>query len=725
MADKDRKAMSDEELATLLDAMNRQAVGYDSDEVSADQDSNLDRYLGKPYGDEEEGRSNAMSMDVAEVVDWALPDLLEPFISGDRIVEFEPSTLADEAWCETATDYVNHVFFKDNPGTIILHDTVKTAAIQKIGVIKSVWQEEEKVETQTLTGLSQAHVAELEADESVTIDETTAEPLTPEMVADPEMQAAFADGQVYTLKITRTKKQGCVKIHSIPPEEFKVSARTVDLESTEYVAHEIEVRRGELLDMGFEEKLVMELKSVARHREDSRADNRFPDENRRESPARDPMSDLILLVEEYPLLDVNGDGRLERLQVFRCNDTILEKQEITEHPFNAWTPDRIPHRLIGLALADKVKQTQKIKTHLTRNLLDNVYLANNPRIEVPESAMTDDTIDDLLNVRIGGLIRTKNPGQMMPVEVPDRSKTALEAILYMDGVREQQSGITRNGQAVNSEVVDPKSAYQSRKEDRNEQVRKRLMCRMIAETLLVPVFRKILKIIVTYQDFERMVRLSGKFVPIDPRTWHADLAATPSVGLGHTNREEELQAAMVIGEAQQLGKGLGIVGPEHFFETFSRMIHAVGWRFPEKFALDPTTPEGQQALQQIQQAQGQDPEMMKAEAKAQVDQAKAQHDAQMKEAKHAHEVQVAQIKAENDRRIAEMKAQQEYEIAHMRIEAEQEIARARMAAETELARWKAEMQAQLQREAMQTNAAVKMSANGGTMGTVRMGGKIG
>src|SRR5690554_5172917 len=162
MADKDRKAMSDEELATLLDAMNRQAVGYDSDEVSADQDSNLDRYLGKPYGDEEEGRSNAISMDVAEVVDWALPDLLEPFISGDRIVEFEPAKPDDEEWCEVASDYVNHIFFKENCGATILHDTVKTALIQKLGVSKSVWREKIKEETQTLTGLSELHLAELQ-----------------------------------------------------------------------------------------------------------------------------------------------------------------------------------------------------------------------------------------------------------------------------------------------------------------------------------------------------------------------------------------------------------------------------------------------------------------------------------------------------------------------------------------------------------------------------------
>ena len=63
--------MTPDELVTILDEENRRAVGYLSDEVRQDQDENLDRYLGRPYGDEDDGSSNAVSMDVAEVVDWA------------------------------------------------------------------------------------------------------------------------------------------------------------------------------------------------------------------------------------------------------------------------------------------------------------------------------------------------------------------------------------------------------------------------------------------------------------------------------------------------------------------------------------------------------------------------------------------------------------------------------------------------------------------------------
>jgi hypothetical protein len=745
MAAKKPKGMSDDELVPLLEEMNRQAIGYQSDEVSIDQDSNLDRYLGKPYGDEEEGRSNAMSMDVAEVVDWALPDLLEPFLSGDRFVEFEPQKETDVEWCDTASDYANHIFFKDNSGVIILHDTVKTACIQKLGVIKTTWREEEKTETQTLTGVSAAHMAELQADPSITIDEASGVPIAQAGI-EPDLAQAFEDGQVYTVHITRTSKRGCVKMASVPPEEFKVSSRTSDLETTEYCAHETEQTRGELIDMGFDNDVVMSLKSERKQNEDARADGRFHDENRNEAAARQALNEKVTLIEEYPLIDVNKDGRLERVQIFRVGKTILEKSEVTEHPFDTWTPDRIPHRLIGLALADKVKQTQKIKTHLTRNMLDNVYLANNPRIEVPESATGDNTIDDLLNVRIGGLIRTKGPGQQMrPIEVPDRSKTALDAILYLDSVREQQSGITKNGMSVNSETLDPKSAYQSRKEDRNEQARKRLMCRMLAETLLVPVFRKILRIIVRYQDFERMVRVNRKFVKIDPRGWNADLSATVAVGLGHANREEELQAATLIGQAQQLAQPLGLVTPQNLYKAASLLVRSVGERFPEQYFVDPDSPEGQKAMADHQQAAAQDPKMVEVQGKLQMKQAELQMDMKFKQIETERDFATEQLKAQAKMAIDQQKTEFDYKAKLMQLNAEYDLKQQQMFAELQLRRQEMGMEAAMSAEQMANDNdradrqqdidaqhadkrmknEHKVAVKKASMTPVRMGGKVG
>jgi hypothetical protein len=726
--------MTDEELATALAEMNRNAVGYLTDEVSKDQDDNLDRYLGEPYGDEVDGSSSAISMDVAEVVDWALPDLLEPFLAGDSVVEFEETSEQGREQAQQATDLVNHDFFSENEGMIILHDTVKTALIQKMGVIKTWSEKDETVEEHTLTGLTLQAYHDLSREEGVEVLEVSVEELDDSSLPEEAVQAgalaAFEDGKVYSASIRRTKERRKCKVESVPPEEVKVSQRSKN-RNTEYWCHEREVTRGELLDMDFDQALVMGLPANKSADSESRRDNRFSDEQRQEAGHRYKMSDYVTLCEEYPLIDADGSGKRRRWQVFRVDKVILGREPVDDHPFDCWSPDRIPHRLIGLALADKVKQTQYIKTHLTRQMLDNVYLASNPRMIVPDSDTNEQTIDDLLTYRVGGLIRTKGVGEgIRPIEVPDRSATAMQAIIYMDGVREQQSGIVKNGMAVSSEVIDPKSATEARNEDRNEQVRKRLMIRMLAETLLVPVFQKMLKCIIKYQDGPRSVKIRGKFVEMDPKSWDANMKCKPAVGLGYANREEDLQAAQIIGQMQMIGAEHGIVQPWQMYETAKMAVRAVGWRFPERHFTDPRSPEGQQFTQK--RSQQPDPAMAKVQGELQLKQQEMQ--ARMAESQRDIELEMLKAKAKQaveDRRAdfdfrAEMvRINKEFEAKMVQIRAELALEAQQQAFERELARDQQAIDARNDAKAIEYRASndrekVKSMGRG-----VRFGGKVG
>jgi hypothetical protein len=53
-------------------------------------------------------------------------------------------------------------------------------------------------------------------------------------------------------------------------------------------------------------------------------------------------------------------------------------------PFAAMTPVIVTHRFFGRSIADLVMDIQRIKTALIRSILDNAYLAVNPRVEVSE-----------------------------------------------------------------------------------------------------------------------------------------------------------------------------------------------------------------------------------------------------------------------------------------------------------------------------------------------------
>lgn len=263
------------------------------------------------------------------------------------------------------------------------------------------------------------------------------------------------------------------------------------------------------------------------------------------------------------------------------------------------------------------------------------------------------------------------------------------------------------------------------KEDRNEQARKRLMTRMIAETLLVPVYRKILKNLVRYQDGPKSIMLaSKKWVQMDPRSWNADLRARPSVGLGFANKDENLMAATTVANVQRehFAGGTGLVGPQQLFASAARLVEAVGWKFPGKYFLDPESPEGQQAMAKMGEEKP-DPKMAEVQARTQLEQMKSQHAAQMREVELQARMREAEQKAGIDQQIASMKAETERQMAHLRIQSEAQIAAMRMAMEERLAIREQNMENELASRAMKmkTNGAGRPQVGNG----VQFGGDIG
>jgi hypothetical protein len=86
------------------------------------------------------GRSRAVSTDVADTVDGIMPSLMDIFTAGDEVARFDPVGPEDEAAAAQETDYVNHVFYQENPGFTVLHAMVKDALIQKNGIVGPSWR---------------------------------------------------------------------------------------------------------------------------------------------------------------------------------------------------------------------------------------------------------------------------------------------------------------------------------------------------------------------------------------------------------------------------------------------------------------------------------------------------------------------------------------------------------------------------------------------------------
>ena len=118
-----------------------------------------------------------------------------------------------------------------------------------------------------------------------------------------------------------------------------------------------------------------------------------------------------------------------------------------------WTPFPMPSRLIGQSLADKVLDIQRVNSVLERNALDSLYFSTAPGTYVHEDSCGDHTIDDLLTVRPGRIVRFTGRMAPIPETRNDVSQIAFNAIEFKIGQRESRTGITRMNQGMDADTL--------------------------------------------------------------------------------------------------------------------------------------------------------------------------------------------------------------------------------------------------------------------------------
>ncbi len=695
-------AMDDSELASLLAQHESRAVGYYTSEIADEQAKAIDYYYGRPFGDERAGRSSVVDRTVAVTIDNALAALLKPFVSAEDVVSFEPRGPEDEAIAEQATEYVNYCFQCDNPGFTILHNWFKDALLTKIGVVKFWWEDKTR---QTVEQVPADDMGLLEARQN------------PEYAGEEQI----GEGQ-YMVSLNKTVADGNVKIENVPPEEFLISPLSRSLDDAPYIGHRpSNMTRSDLIEMGMDAEIVESLSASASNKgEESRAQSRYQDEEwtsgNRDNPGNDPSRDIIGVMDEYVRVDFNGDGISELRRVVRVDDVILMNEEVDDHPFALLCPIPMPHKVYGLSLADQTMDLQRIASVVWRQTLDNLYLSNNPRPEIPDGAVNDNTYDDLMDDSPGAAIRVKSPGMLNWAVVPfaaDKSYPMLgfigEQVEARTGVRRGGNGLDRNSLNEGTQMTAMQAAQIEAKE--NERIE--MIARIFAETGVTRLFKGLLALVTKFQPKERTIRLRNEWVDIDPRGW-PEMDVRISVGLGVGNRMEQIgQADAVLETLGELAQSpfAYMVKPENVYNATKRKFQAAGIKNVDEYIGDPKQSEPPPPQP--------DPETMKVQAQAQSDQARLQLDQQ----KAGAEIQMTQAKNDAALQAQREKSALEAELARDKAAAELQLAREKMNMEFALAREKMVMEAEIARENARINAAVKVET-APDLSSNRPGGKL-
>ena len=683
--------MRNEDLVSIIKSHRKDSLGADDGTLSVERANALDRYHGRPYGNEDEGRSAVVSKDLAETVGWAMPAIMRVFVQSGNIGEFDPVGPEDEELAAQESDAVNQVVMKENDGFILLHDGFKDALLLRNGYWKHWWEVTEKISEEEYQGLTLEELTgmmyrfQCDGAEVEIIGQE-------ERTAHLEIPMGKQQVQVFDVRLKITRKEGKCKVVAVPTEEVRVSRKCRgSLQESPFVEHVTRKTRSDLIELGIPKSFVNTLPSVANRDNDTEALARdsISDESEVSDTAfADRSMDEIEYCEAFLRVDWDGDGIAELRKVVTCADRIPPGSEWNEVidaiPLTGCVPGRIPHRHVGESLYDELEDLQEIKTVLIRQLLDNVYLTNNNQWVVNDRA----NIPDFLTSLPGGIKRMKGmdpvSGSFEALQAVPIVGQVLPVIDYIDKLKQGRSGVSETTTGLDPDILkqSTKGAFIENLNRASQKIE--MIARMLAETGVKPLLLQVHSILVKHQDKPKMMRLRGKFVSVNPQEWRDRTDLTLRVGLGTGSGEEQQQKLMMIAGAQEKLAMMGMVGPRQAYALFTDLCKALGFQMPEKYAVtpDPENPEFQQMQQQM--GSKKDPLVQAEEVKAQAGLQKAQIDAQTKQgeiqAKAQADMQQEQIRSSNDVAIEREKiaAQMELERFKAQIAAETEIIVERM-----------------------------------------------
>jgi len=332
--------IQDMEIIAQIEAEENIAYGVNDSALSNDRAEAIDYYLGQPFGNEEEGRSQVVSYDVQDTIESALPQLLKVFVAGDKVVQFDPKGPEDQDAADQETDYVNHIVMEKNEGFKVFYVWFKDALLSKNGYVKVYAEEEDEEEEYEYKGLTDAQLQMLASDENTEVLEHEVYP-DPSVNMDVIYQQAAMNGvdpstvmqpMLHDVKLKVTEKKTEIVIENVAPENMMVSVEVSgpNLQDARFVQHREVMQLADIAET-FDKPLEY-IKSIMSDLRDT-----FEEE----SNARDIYDeeyDRAIESNEALVKDTYIKLEGERHRVVVLGNTILYKEKTEYVPFACITP---------------------------------------------------------------------------------------------------------------------------------------------------------------------------------------------------------------------------------------------------------------------------------------------------------------------------------------------------------------------------------------------------
>ncbi len=560
-------------------------------------------------------KSNLVSRDIADAIQWAMPALMRIFFGGQSVGTIQGVEAGDEQNAENLSKLINWQLTTQNNFFVVFHLWAQVALLNGLEFVKGRWNKEDKWEKFEGVIASQQDIDAMDADPKIEILDMTETDVTPDTFV------------VSGRRLVESKNHPIIENIPITELIWDPNAKT-SISECRYIVHRKEMSLSDLRKMeqnGVFKNVDTVIESISKaktHNDFGSSGHNMEDVYRRYDggyflpnatsfDSKNPRS-TVYVYECYTQIDLDDDGILEDSIITFCGDTILRKEENPYgcYPFFPLCPFPAPFKINGDGFGEMLEHLQNLQTALMRQIIINISANNSRKVafNAADISVEDLTSDNKYIPTMG------NPKEaLMELGLMPYDQSVYQFKDSLDSLIERRSGVNRYYQGTTAEAKSSTATgVQSMISASSQRIE--LVARIFAETGLKDLYRWMIRANQLFLDNEQAIRVNNTPIVIAPDdiAGKFDYGISVGLGLGETERKVgNLQ--MLVQLLTTVCLNIGITSPNKIRNAVSKLVEQLGYKDFDQFLM---TDEEIQAFQQ-QQAQ-QQAMMMQQQAQQQM-----------------------------------------------------------------------------------------------------------
>lgn len=473
---------------------------------------------GAPYGNEVEGKSKIVSKDIKKQLEWMLPSITDPFLSTADVIKCNPVTYEDSKAARQNELLLNTQFCRKFNRYNFIMKATKVLVTEGSVVVQTGWDYEEE---------------EFEAEvEVIKVDEDGME---------------FVDTEMSTQTTVVRNQPTAVVCRN---EDIFIDPTCMDdIDKCQFVIHRYESNLNALKQDGRYENLD----KVEAAQYSLTNEPQYLREDQTYFEFKDKPRKKFVVHEYWGNYDVDGDGIAEPIVCAWVGSTIIrlesnpypdKKPPFVIVPFSA-----VPFQMFGEALAETIGDNQKVKTAITRGMIDNMAKSNNAVVATRKGAL--DVVNRKKFLKGENFEFNGTPGDFWQGSYNQLPSSAFDMLNLQNNEIESQTGFKSfsggiSGNSLGGTATGARGALDA------TSTRRLNLVRNMSENMIKPIMRKWMAYNAEFLEEEEVVRITNdEYVPVR----RDDLAGNIDIDISISTSEDN------AAKSQELSFLLQTVGP--------------------------------------------------------------------------------------------------------------------------------------------------------------------